>query len=69
MSDKAEKEIMGLTLSVEEMAKIINDVSEDQVKPYLVISWKDGKSHSESFGTFFATAIYREAGKRMRGEG
>ena len=47
----------GLELDVDKIEKIINDVSENQVKPYLVIEWKEGKSIAKSFGQFFAKAL------------
>lgn len=42
---------------MEKIAKLINDVTENQIKPYVIIEWKKGKSAQTSFGEFFANAI------------
>ncbi len=38
---------------------IINKVSENQIRPYIVIQWEDGKSVMKTFGEFFSEAIIK----------
>lgn len=54
ISELSNKEI---ELDVEKIEDIINEVSENQIKPYVVISWKKGSPKCESFGRFFAIAL------------
>ena len=46
--------------SKDELIKIINDVSENQIKPFIVIDWKTSKSYS--FGEYFGKAIAKRIG-------